>query len=74
MRLNLRWSSRAENRFEKWIAQHHQERVLAGDTTVAGPCPDRAFLENLARRSRKVALSDPRVDHTATCPICMNRL
>ena len=74
MRLNLRWSSRAEDRFEKWIAQRHQERVLAGDTTAAGPCPDDTFLENLARRSRKVALSDPRVDHAATCPICMNRL
>ena len=74
MRLNLRWFSRAEDRFEKWIAQRHEERVLAGDTTVAGPCPDKAFLEDLARRSRKVALSDPRVDHAATCPICMNRL
>ena len=74
MRLNLRGSSRAEDRFEKWIAQHYQERVLAGDTTVAGPCPDKTFLEDLARRSRKVALSDSRVDHAATCPICMNRL
>lgn len=74
MRLNLRWSSRAEDRFEKWIAQRHQERVLAGDTTVAGPCPDDTFLKDLARRSRKVALSDPRVDHAATCPICMDRL
>jgi hypothetical protein len=74
MRLNLRWPSRAEDRFEKWIAQRHQERVLAGGTTVAGPCPDETFLENLARKSRKVALSDPRVDHAATCPICMNRL
>ncbi|MBS1821285.1 MAG: hypothetical protein JST61_04835 [Acidobacteria bacterium] len=74
MRLNLRRSSRAENRFEKWIAQRHQERVLAGDTTVVGPCPDEAFLEDLARRSRRIALSDPRVDHAATCSICMNRL
>jgi hypothetical protein len=74
MRLNLWWSSRAEDRFEKWIAQHHEERVLAGETTVAGPCPDETFLENLARKSRKIALSDPRVDHAATCPICMSRL
>lgn len=74
MRLNLRWSSWAEDRFEKWIAQRHQERVLAGDTTVAGPCPDETFLKDLAHRSRKIALSDPRVDHAATCPICMNRL
>lgn len=74
MRLNLRWSSRAKDRFETWIAQRHQERVLTGDTTVAGPCPDESFLRNLARRSRRIVLSDPRVDHTATCPICMNRL
>lgn len=74
MRLNLRRSSRAEDCFEKWIAQRHEERVLAGDTIVPGPCPDKAFLEDLARRSRKVALSDPQVDHTATCPICMNQL
>jgi len=74
MRLNLRWPTRAEDRLEKWIAQRHQERVLAGDTPVAGPCPDEAFLEDLARRSRKIGLSDPRVDHAANCPICMNRL
>ena len=74
MRLNLRPSSRAEDRFEKWIARHHQERVLAGDATVVGPCPDQSFLENLARRSRKIALSDPRVDHAANCPLCMDWL
>jgi len=74
MRLNLRWSSRAEDRFEKWIAQHHQERVLAGDTAVVGPCPDQSFLEDLAHRSKKIALSDPRVDHAATCPNCMSKL
>lgn len=74
MRLNLRWSSRAEDRFEKWIAQRHQERVLAGETTVAGPCPDESFLEDLSRRSRSIAFSDPRVEHAATCPTCMNRL
>lgn len=74
MRLNLRWSSRAEERFEKWIAQRHHERVLAGDTNVAGPCPDETFLGDLARRSNKIALSDPRVDHAATCPTCVRKL
>lgn len=74
MRFNLRWPSRAEGRFEKWIAQRHQERVLAGDATAVGPCPDETFLEDLARRSRKISLLDPRVDHAATCPVCMNRL
>ena len=28
----------------------------------------------LARRSKSIALSDPRVDHAGTCPNCMNRL
>jgi len=74
MRLNLRWPSRAEGRFEKWIAQRHQERVLAGETTPQGPCPGEDFLQKLARKSRDIRLSDPRVDHAATCPACMRRL
>ncbi len=74
MRLNLRWPSRAEDRFEKWIAQRHQERVLAGETTPQGPCPGDDFLLELARKSRNIRLSDPRVDHAATCPACMRRL
>ena len=74
MRLNLRWPSRAEDRFEKWIAQRHQERVLAGETTAQGPCLGEDFLQELARKSRDIRLSDPLVDHAATCPACMRRL
>ena len=74
MRLSWRRSSRAEDRIDKWIVQQHQRRVLAGETTPSGPCPDEAFLRALARRSKSIALSDPRVDHAATCPNCMNRL
>lgn len=74
MRLSWRRSSRAENRFETWIARHHQARVLAGETTPVDPCPDEAFLRDLARKSRQVVLSDPRIDHAATCPTCMSRL
>lgn len=74
MRLSWRRSSDAEDRFEHWIAQQHERRVLAGDTTVSGPCPDDKFLRNLARRSPNVSLSDPRVDHAATCANCMSRL
>lgn len=74
MRLNWRRSSDAEDRFEQWIAQQHQRRVLAGETTPLGPCPDDRFLRDLARRSRKISLSDPRVDYAATCPTCMSRL
>ena len=74
MRLNLRWPSRAEDRFEKWIAQRHQERVLAGEIPPQGPCPGEDFLQKLARKSRDIRLCDPRLDHVATCPACMRRL
>ena len=74
MRLRLRWFSRPEDRFEAWIAQRHQESVLEGGTTPAGPCPDEAFLKGLARKSKQIALSDPRVHHAANCPTCMKRL
>jgi hypothetical protein len=74
MRLNWRRSSDAEGRFEAWIKESHQRRVLAGETTPVGPCPDEAFLRDLSRRSKRIALSDPLVDHAATCPECMIRL
>ena len=74
MRLGWGRSSDAEDRFEKWIAQQHQRRVLAGETTPLGPHPDEAFLRELARKSKRISLSDPRVDHAATCPNCMDRL
>ena len=74
MRLSWRRSSRTEDRFETWITQQHQRRVLAGETTPSGPCPDEGFLQDLARKSKSIALSDPRVDHAATCANCMNRL
>src|SRR5579863_9216987 len=74
--MRLKWgrSSEAEDRFEKWIAQQHERRVLAGETTPVGPHPEEAFLRDLARKSKRISLSDPRVDHAATCPACMNRL
>jgi hypothetical protein len=74
MRLSWHRSSRLEDRFESWVTQQHQRRVLAGETTPSGPCPEEAFLQALARRSKSIALSDPRVDHAATCPNCMKRL
>jgi hypothetical protein len=74
MWLSWRRSSRAEDRIDKWITQQHQRRVLAGKTTPSGPCPDETFLWALARRSKSIVLSDPRVDHAATCPNCMKRL
>ncbi|MBN9616946.1 MAG: hypothetical protein J0G35_15400 [Acidobacteriales bacterium] len=74
MWLNLTKLSRRENRFEAWVAQRHQERVFTGGETVAGPCPDDAFLKSLARKSRRIQLSDPRVDHAVNCSICMRRL
>ena len=74
MRLSWRRSSRVEDRFEEWIAQHHQDRVLAGETAPVGPCPEEAFLRDLARKSRRISFTDPRVDHAANCPTCMSRL
>ena len=74
MRLSWSWPSRAEDRFESWLAQRHEDRVLAGETTPVGPCPDEAFLRDLARRAKWIALSDPRVAHAANCPMCMSRL
>ncbi len=74
MRLSWRRSSDAKDRLEKWIAQQHQRRVLAGETTPSGPCPDETFLRALARRSNSIDLMDPRVDHAATCANCMDRL
>lgn len=74
MNLFGRESSRAEDRFEAWLKQKHQERVLSGQTEPAGPCPDQAFLRGVARRSKGIPLSDPRIDHAANCPNCMNRI
>jgi hypothetical protein len=69
-----RESSRAEDRFEAWLKRMHQERVLSGETEPTGPCPNEAFLRGVARRSQKIRLSDPRIDHAANCPKCMNRI
>jgi len=74
MNLFGRGSSRAEDRFEAWLKRMHQERVLAGETEPAGPCPDEAFLRGVARRSKKIPLGDPRIDHAANCANCMNRI
>ena len=74
MRLDWRRSSRAEDRFESWITQQQKRRVLAGETTPSGPCPDEGFLRDLARKSKSIALSDPRIDHAANCRKCMTRL
>ena len=74
MRLNWIRSSRVEDRFETWIVKRHQERVLAGETVPSDPHPDEVFLHDLARKSKRISLADPRVDHAASCSICMSRL
>ena len=74
MRLNWRRSSRAEDQLEKWFLERYQEHVLAGDTTPPGPHPDEDFLRSLARKSKQIALSDPRIEHVAKCQLCMSRL
>jgi len=74
MSLFGRESWRAEDRFEAWLKRVHQERVFSGETEPKGPCPDEAFLRSLARRSKSISLSDPRIDHAANCANCMNRI
>jgi hypothetical protein len=74
MRLTWRRSRRAEDHFETWLAQQHQKRVLESGVTAPGPHPEEAFLRDLARKANRISLSDPRVDHAASCPECMNRL
>lgn len=74
MWLRLRALSRSEDDFEAWVTQRHQERVLEGNATPAGPCPEEAFLKDLAKKSQRIALGDQRVGHAANCPICMRRL
>jgi hypothetical protein len=74
MRLTWRRSRRAEDRFETWLAQRHQQRVLESGVAAPGPCPDEEFLRDLARKANRISLYDPRVDHAASCPTCMTRL
>jgi hypothetical protein len=72
--LSWSWPSRAEDRIESWLVQRHQERVLAGDTTPDGSCPDEHFLRDLVRKAKRIELLDPRVDHAANCSTCMSRI
>ena len=74
MRLTWRRSVRAEDRLDTWLAQQRQKQVLESGVTAQGPCPDEPFLRDLARKANRISLSDPRVDHAASCPKCMNRL
>ena len=74
MLTKLRWFSRAEDRLDAWVTRQYQESVLDGRTAPVGACPDEAFLESVAQQSKQIALSDPRVDHAANCPVCMRRL
>ncbi|MGB6688636.1 MAG: hypothetical protein WBE76_12420 [Terracidiphilus sp.] len=65
----------AEDRFEEWFNRKRQESVLDGQVEAPqGPHPDDSFLRDLARKSRSINLSDPRVDHAASCPHCMRKL
>ena len=74
MRLTWRRSGRAEDHFETWLAQQHQKRVLESGVAPLGSCPNDAFLRDLARKASRISLSDPRVNHSASCPTCINRL
>lgn len=73
MRLNWRGTSRGEDQFEAWLNERQRHRVLGADAP-SGPCPDPSFLHGLARRSKAISLTDPRVDHAAECPGCLRSL
>lgn len=65
----------AEDRFEEWFNRKRQESVLGGQVEAPqGPHPDNSFLRDLARKSRNINLSDSRVDHASSCPLCMRKL
>jgi len=65
----------AQDRFEEWFNRKRQESVLGGQVEAPqGPHPDESFLRDLARKSKSINLTDPRVDHAASCPLCMRKL
>lgn len=65
----------AQDRFEEWFNRKRQESVLEGYVEAPqGPHPDDSFLRDLARKSKNINLTDPRVDHAASCPVCMRKL
>lgn len=74
MTLWSRWFSRPEDRTDAWVTQQYQQNVLEGKTTPVGPCPDHSFLDSLAKNPDHAVLSDPRVEHAGTCPICMRHI
>ena len=64
----------AQDRFEEWFNRKRQESVLGGQVEAPqGPHPDESFLRDLAR-TKSINLTDPRVDHAASCPLCMRKL
>jgi hypothetical protein len=75
MKRNWHGSASPEEQFETWFNQQRQDMVLEGkNAPPTGPCPDEAFLKDLARKSRHIVLSDSRVAHAAACPLCMRKL
>ena len=74
MRLTWRRSGRAEDRFEVWLEQQHQKRMLESSELPPGPCPEEAFLRNVAHKTDQISLTDSRIVHAANCRECMRRL
>ena len=60
---------------EEWFASLYPKMPFS-DMSDAASCsgPDEAFLRQLASRSNKPSLPDPRVAHVANCLRCMQRL
>ena len=59
---------------EEWFAELYRKLPIAAPEGPHVDNPGEAFLRQLARRSGKPPLSDPRVKHAAQCPYCLLRL
>ena len=71
------WSKRSGRvrHSEEWFASLYPKMPLSDMSEIANCSgPDEAFLRQLASRSNKPSLPDPRVAHVAGCLRCMQRL
>lgn len=61
-------------RSEDWFADLYRKLPIPPPDEPHIGDPGDTFLKQIAQRSRKPPLSDPRVAHVAQCPYCLRRL
>jgi hypothetical protein len=60
---------------EDWFHKQYQQLVLEGKAGApTGPCPEHAFLRELARKPASVSMLDPRIEHVGTCANCFREM